>query len=289
VSLIIYLLVEGFKTGILSGLKKFLILAGICIGYLVLTKPVFGYVLIFMFLGLFFLMLKDFKNINYRKGLIILFTAFIVNAPYLIYTYNLTGRVFYWSNFGGDNLYWMTTPFKGEYGSWYDYNNIENDSLEFSYMIPGGEEIVRSNHKSDYEGILSLRGVEQDDALRKIAICNIKAHPVKFLMNCISNFGRIIFNFPYTFKLQTPRTLVRLPFNGIIMVLALFCLIPTIINWRKIPFAVRFMLVFSLLYLGGSTLGSAETRMFTIIVPVLLTWISFSLQKSVSVKLKFEL
>jgi hypothetical protein len=58
-------------------------------------------------------------------------------------------------------------------------------------------------------------------------------------------------------------------------------------NWREIIYPLRFMVIFVLLYLGGSVLGSAETRMFTVAVPILLFWIAFIVQKTMKVKLKF--
>ena len=78
-------------------------------------------------------------------------------------------------------------------------------------------------------------------------------------------------------------TLLRLPLNGINVVLLLFCIIPTFKNWKKIIFSIRFMLFFALLYLGGSIFASAETRMFTVIVPILLFWIAYIIQKTVKI------
>jgi len=75
--------------------------------------------------------------------------------------------------------------------------------------------------------------------------------------------------------------------NGIIAVLILFSLVPTIINWKETIFPIRFMVIFIFLYLGGSVLGSAETRMFTVAVPILLFWITFIVQRTVRVNLRF--
>lgn len=48
------------------------------------------------------------------------------------------------------------------------------------------------------------------------------------------------------------------------------------------------MILMAAVYLGGSTLASAETRMFTMIAPVLLAWIVFVMMKTVKIKLKFR-
>ena len=128
----------------------------------------------------------------------------------------------------------------------------------------------------------------QDDKFKSIAINNIKKHPLKFLQNWINNIGRILFNYPYSYILQNPRSLIYAPLNAFICVLLLFSLVPTYKNWYKINFAIRFLIFFSLIYLGGSTLGSAEHRMFSITAPVLLLWIAFILQNTIKINLKFN-
>lgn len=285
---ILYVSIKAFSDGGLLKTIKYLLIAGFLIGYLALAKPIFGYVSMLMLIINGIIWIINRKTLNYRKGIVILIIALSTASPYLIYTYRLTGKVFYWSSFGGDNLYWMSTPYEGEYGNWYSFYHFKADSLLLASEIFQGRKSYNANHLSDFQGIKNLRGVELDSAYKKIAIRNIKSHPQKFIKNCICNFGRIIFNFPYSYKLQSPETLLRLPFNGIIMVLGLFCLIPTLFNWRKIAFSIRFLIMFTLVYIGGSVLGSAETRMFSIIVPVLLLWIAFIIQRSIEIRIKID-
>jgi hypothetical protein len=129
---------------------------------------------------------------------------------------------------------------------------------------------------------------QQDDKLKKITISNIKNHPLKYINNCFCNLGRILFNYPYSYTLQRPGTLLRLPPNGVILVLGLFSLIPTLANWKRIVFPIRFVLFVFCLYMGGSLIGSAEARMFTVVIPILLVWISFVLERSVRLKIRFD-
>jgi hypothetical protein len=212
------------------------------------------------------------KVINYRKGIIIMLIAFTTFGPYLFYTSYLTGRLFYMGT-GSDNLYWLSTPYEREYGN---------------FITPAASDSLKFTHRTELIEIKKDSGLKRDDAYKRIAINNIKSHPVKFLKNCFSNIGRILFNYPYSYTFQKPATLLRLPLSGIIVVCMLFCVAPTLMNWRKIPFSIRFMLFFTFLYLGGSVFGSAETRMFTMVVPVLLFWIAYIIQKSTKIKLKFD-
>lgn len=301
IPLLIFALVKAFKSPDTKNARKYLLLAGVTLGYLILTKPVFGYVLLVLIISIVILWIFNTKSISYKKSIVVLLAAFIVNVPYLGYTYHLTGKMFYWSSFGGNNLYWMSTPYEGEYGSYYRFPFMASKD-----MIPGSEKLIQLHHQKDFEEMLKnpevrkanlingklqedlSNGIVQDDLLKKIAIQNIKSHPLKFIQNCISNAGRMIFNYPASYVLQKPSTLSRLPVNGTLIVFAIFCLIPTLANWRKIFFPLRFLLFFTLIYFGGSMLGSAETRMFTKIVPILLIWIAYILSKSIKFTFRFE-
>jgi hypothetical protein len=291
VSLIVWCTINAFEPSRTAFEHKvYTATSGVLMGFLILTKPIFGYVIITLLIGSAFFWLVFKNNFGFKKALLLLVVALFIASPYLLYTYQLTGKKFYWSSFGGDNLYWMSTPFPGEYGSWYYFETFRSDYV-LSEKEVFSEEIQQKyyqNHKEYFSEIEHHKGVELDDALKRLAIQNIKSHPKKFLLNCISNLGRIMFNFPYSYQVQSPKTLVRLPFNGFILVFAFLSLIPTVINWRRLPFSLRFLLFFSLIYLGGSVLGSAETRMFTIIAPVFLIWIGYVISKVVQVNLEFE-
>ncbi len=285
VSLLILSLSNAFRVSNFRSSLKYIIFSGLIIGYLALTKPIFGYIIMSLIIGIAVLLITNSKSKNYRKSILILLISLLTTTPYLIYTHRLTNRIFYWTTNGGNNLYWMSSPYEGEYGSWIQYPFSKTVQ---SSRIPGSKEMIELNHQKDFDEIFKYKGVEQNDIYKKIVLRNIKSNPLKFLENCFSNVGRIIFNFPRSYELQRPGTLLRLPSNGIIIVLVLFCLIPTFMNWRKIPFLIRFLLFFTLLYLGGSVLVSAEPRMFTMVVPIFLFWIAYVIQKSTKVKLRFD-
>lgn len=260
--------------------KYYLILAGFTLGYIVLTKFSFGYVLLLMIVGNVVLLIMNRKSIYYRKGMIILIISLAVNAPYLHYTYNLTGKMFYWGTPVGDSFYWMSTPFKGEYGDW---RPIYGGSDDKNTLI--------LNHQKDFEKLSKKGEINEamdDNILKQLAINNIKSHPLKYFKNYISNLGRMLFNFPFSYSLQNPYLLVRIPQNALLSFGLLFTFIPAYLNWNKIPYSLRFMLFIILMYLGGSSLASAETRMFTIAVPILLIWMAYIIPKTITVNLKFK-
>jgi hypothetical protein len=154
--------------------------------------------------------------------------------------------------------------------------------------LPVAGTFIAINHGKDFKEINKFNGVERDDAFKRIALNNIKSDPVKYLRNIICNAGRIIFDLTYSYQLQTYGNIMKIPKNGIIVILALMSLIITIVNWQKVLFSVRFMLFLVTLYFGGSIFGSADGRMFIVVVPILIIWITFIIDKSVFVKLKLD-
>jgi hypothetical protein len=83
------------------------------------------------------------RNLNHKKGFVIILIAFAITLPWLIYTYDLTGRIFYWTSVGGNNLYWLTSPHKNEYGNWYSDIRTDKDAAsqvheDLKYFVPGG-------------------------------------------------------------------------------------------------------------------------------------------------------
>lgn len=304
ISLLVYCLTRTFNTTDSIKPKKYVFISGILFGYIALTKIIFGYVLLCMLIGSLLVWLFNRHVTNYKKGVVIMLLAFVTVSPYLVYTYSLTGRVFYWGTSGGNNLYWMSSLAEDEYGSWFPdpetgkgplissgSGNEEGGQMNLknrSVYIPGAEDSIRIRHQADFEEINKYNnGPDRDDAYKKIVMKNIKSYPVKYIKNCFANIGRILFNYPYSYTPQKPGTLIRIPLNGIIVLLSLFCLIPTLLNWRRVTYAARYGLFIVAIYLGGSIFGSAEIRMFTIIVPVLLFWIGYMLQRTIKLHLKF--
>jgi hypothetical protein len=283
-----------------------LILSGLTLAFLILTKLIFGYVLLLFLASMLLLWMFNRRNLTHRLALQVLIVAFLMVLPYLFYTQSLSGRHFYWGTSAGLNLYPMSSPYADEYGSYLpgptDTRNEEVVSLtntgrekasgggmnliNRTVYVSSYMDSINRRHQVDYDTFRHYTGVALDDAYKRKAIENIGNHPVKFIKNCFSNLGRIFFNFPYSYMPQKPSTLARLPMSGTLFLLMLLAVYPTLMNWRRIPFAIRFLLLFALVYFGGSIPGSAETRMLTTVVPLLLPWLAFVLGRTI--KLDFN-
>jgi 4-amino-4-deoxy-L-arabinose transferase-like glycosyltransferase len=286
ISLLIFALVEVFKTPESNKTRKYIWLAGLTMGYIALTKVIFGYVLIIMLIVFFIFWLANIKNVSLKKGIYVILIAFLTVSPYLVYTYHMTGRIFYWG-FGKDSLYWMTTPYNGEYGDWkgeLSTGTFSNDN----YNIPGSDDTLKAHHGKDFEEFTRYRGMERDDAFKRAAMNNLKSHPLKYVQNVVYNMGRLVFHYPFSYSVQRTKVLLVFPINGIVFTLILYSLIPTILNWRKINCLFWFLLLFCFSYLGLSSLVSAQVRMFTIVVPILFFWFASIIDRSMVFKFKFD-
>jgi len=287
ISVLIYSLVRAFQPGKPSIIRKYIILSGFIFGYIVLTKIAFIYVLLTMLVGSIILWIFNTRKSNNKKLVGVTSIALLTILPYLVYAYFLTGQMFYWNTNTGDSLYWNSTPFSNEYGDW--KGDLSQGPPDLSnYNIPGAQDTLIAHHQKDFDIINQYSGRKRDDAFKQIAINNIKTHPLKFLQNCFYNAGRLLFHYPFSQAIQRPKILLVFPINGIILTLMLFCLIPTFLNWRKISLPLKFLLIFTFLYLGMSTLVSALVRMFTIIVPILIFWFAYIFEKSVKINLRFR-
>lgn len=276
ISILLYFLVRSYKTD----KKRNLYIAGLILGYMALVKVIFPWVVITMLLGFCVILIFNIKNVNVKKGILINLVAFVVISFYMMYTYSLTSRFFYFGSAGNDAFYWMSTPFENEFGDWnnqtFDATNSWRPERKLAIAL------LKENHQKDFEGIAKLNTLEKDDAILKIALNNVKNHPVKYVKNIISNVSRLFFGFPnnYTFESQ----LKKVWYFAIIYTFMLYSLIMTFIHWKKITFSVRFIFLFSFIYLGGSSLVSAESRNFIIILPALLFWIGYIFHKSVNIQ-----
>ena len=287
VVMVIHCLIKSFQQNGTKASVISIIWCGFFMGYLVLTKMIFGHVLIILIIGTVILRLIYRNDINIKRLLIILAIALGTTSPYLIYTYRITGKLFYWGN-GNDSLYWMTATAPNEYGSWFPNPLEDYDSVYLTYYIPGTGDSLIKYHREDLEDIKQYTGIDKDDAYFRHAIENIKDHPSKFVENYIYNVGRFIFQYPFSYGMHRPKVLIVFPIQGILLTLVLISLVITLMNWRRVPFPIKFLLFMTLLYCAGSTVVTAYLRMFTVIVPILVTWIAYMLENAIQIKLKIN-
>ena len=235
--------------------------ASVYLAYLALTKVFFGYVIVTI-LVLWLGLLLWRRTPALRNALMVFVLALIWCVPYLLYTRSLTGRNFYWGTSGGMSLYWISTPYPSELGSWFSVTDV-NEKPE---LAPHREFFAKLERFSD---------VERDDALKKQAVYNITHHPAKYVANWAANVGRLLFSYPFSLGSDRLSTYFYMVPNMFVVVLFLLSLFPAALRPRAIPFEMWALLIFALTAFSGSTLLSAYDRQFRPLVPMLCAWMGF--------------
>ncbi len=260
-----------------------LVLLAIAIAWLILTKVLFGYVFLIglVLIGLTYYFSTHKKALRVAALAIGLGLAF--QSPYLIYTYHLTGRPLYWANSGGSSLYWMSSPYPGEYGNWDSMNRTSFEGRDL--------EAIAANHQADAERLKEtlvgdFASVATDDLYKSLAIANIKARPLKFVQNCLANISRLFFGFPNSFQYENLKFLKYLP-NLFLLPLMVFSLLVAGFNFRAIPIVLRALIAVGLIYFILSVPLSAYPRMFLAVAPIFILAIAYVLHKSVRFRLRF--
>ena len=282
-SLLSYQIIKIYSTPVITW--QSICLSGFTLGFLILTKVIFAYVfIIILLLAVFFYLIQK-QSDKILKFVYILSIATVTIAPYVIYTYSLTGKFFYLSSEGGKVFYWMTSLDEHEYGDW----NNNNFTANCSGTVFCNSDFIAKNHASEIERIQHSRDVlEVDSLFKEFAIQHIKANPMKYVKNWYANIGRLLFGFPASYYFQSPTTLIRIYINSIILFAMVYAFIFSVWNWKNIPLEIKILILFSMIYLGLSSLVSAYPRQFNVMVPAILIWVVYAVKNSIKIDVRIS-
>lgn len=269
---IAYLLVVSLQT------KKNLniVLLAVFVTLLMLTRALAPYaILATTFIAVFL----KFKNAKYKSVLISIVLSFIFCTPYLIYNFNKTGNIFYWTSQGGSAIYYMTSPYKTDLGDWLgnlDTKDISRKQYDNDAQNRRLNKI--NNHANTIRIVEPLDVFQEDKVLKKMAFENLKRHPLKYCMNWINNVNRMFFGTPFSYATQHPLAALRIWPNAIVYVSLLLCFVTFLFyNIRKNSqiFILLGFLVIS--YIGLSSLVTSMPRYIYTLTPVVFVLIAIQL------------
>lgn len=260
------------------------VLAAIFLALLILTKVLFAYVIVVCFLLLIvkFLFFKNPEKSLRTGGLCI--AAITLCIPYLIYTYSLTGKVFLWGTGGGAILYWKTSPFSDEFGNWHRFNSIATN-IDIRCQDPEAME----HHLAINEELQSLSYIKRDEWLRERAIDNLKNYPERYAINTVASFGRLLFSYPYSYTAQKLSTYYYMLPNMFLFASSVFCAIVGLLRYRLIPWEMRALLAFSVIYIGGICLLNGIPRHLLPVFPVIILLNAFVITRILSLRMRNQL
>jgi len=181
----------------------------------------------------------------------------------------------------------MSTNYDQEYGDW-KTNDLHNAQFPVQYESAEGDSILKMDHGHDIALVLKQTEIGRDSLFKKIALNNIRQRPRKFIRNCFYNISRMLFNTPFSFTYQDAGSVSNIITGSMILWSSLIAAVLSIINWRRMIYPVKFLLLITLVYLLLATTLSAYPRMFDVIVPVLLFWIAIVVANMPKLKLQFK-
>lgn len=269
---------------------KSLLKISIALGYVALTKVIFGYVLL-VFLILSAIIYELSKQKVFQKNILVAGIALLFCVPYLGYTYKETGKLFYWGNSGGELLYWTASPHQTDLGEWHTGGPGMNDFFAERYHLSGVDpELVFSvneritdriyqDHKGFKERLNGLEAYSADALYKKEALKNMKAHPLNFLKNWIMNIGRITLGYPHALYAKPPfsafMSLLNIIKSSFLVVFFLSSLLLSLKLLKQINPVYWSILLLGMIYFGGVSLLAAQSQRFLIpLTPILVIWIS---------------
>ncbi len=256
----------AFRQMIIPGfLLAFLIWVKVFFALVVLTGIVTGIV--------YFLVVR--KKVV-LKWVTLLLLGYGLATPWLVYTYQMTGRVWYWSSNGGEQLYWMSSHLDQEYGNWIESTSVLN--RDFPEMD--------QRHLVLYDSAYTKPWIERNDLFFHIAKENIKKDPGGYVYNAIANALRLVADGPNSYYHQSLRPYFFLFFNLILLVPLVLTILPAWKNKQYLPFEIIAVCFLILIYWGGSIFIASIQRYFIIIVPFILLWITFVFSHFVQVTFK---
>ena len=296
VSLLLYSSLQLFKNPKSNTIFK----VAVILTFLILTRVIFAYVtvvfLVIGLIGMIFLKHEFYKKLSKIGVLSLLFCL-----PYLIFTYSITDKFFYWSSNGGLLLYWTASPYEEDMGEWHTlhinhdhfaarYNSFSG--LDSLYLRNVNEVIINkinNNHKAFAESLSGKNILESDDALKEKALSNIREHPKAFLKNWLLNIGRLLVGIPHAIYHKPPFSPVFTLINTVKSSFLICFLFMSVILFLGRPIVQNlylfWILILLIIYLGGQSILSVQSQRFMLpIYPLILFFITVSLNNFIEIK-----
>ena len=196
----------------------------------------------------------------------------ILCAPFLIHVHSLTGSYFSWGTNGGEHLYWMAINDEDVWGSWVP----EDRSEQIDFLIDNGfAQEVRVGE--------AMNGPEANQYYTALARQRIAENPLGFMQNIVANAGRVLFNYPYSFRPQSLFTYgYLLPNAALYLSFALSALLLPI-TWKRQHLGLSCSILLGLVYLGGNILVGSTGRQGVLLLGPLLVWLAWQMRVLINI------
>lgn len=182
--LFVVLAMLGLDRALRTDARLPLLAAGLALGALALTRVEYGWVLAGVVALALLRWVRGGERAPVARRLAVCgIVGLALCVPWLAYTQSVTGKLLYWGNSAGLSLFWMSPTVRGETGEWHPARHVMRDPA------------LRAE-RPFFRHLRTLPPLEQDLALRRRALENIGADPVRYLRNLAANASRLPFLVP---------------------------------------------------------------------------------------------
>jgi hypothetical protein len=243
--------------GVRDGDRSSLVLSGLCLGGLALTRVEYGTVVAIALAVCVAALLLPSWRATARRAVAIFALALAICVPWLVYTYDVTDELFYWGNSGGLSLYWIAPNAPEDLGEPHPV-----------YQVFADPDLA--HHRPFFRSIEHLGPVEHDKALRREATDRIGDDPLGYGTRLAANFSRLWFRAPLSYESVGPKTLFY-AVPGALLLAALL-----LAGWRLLRRRARLpreLAPFLLVAAGGfgvHVLAAGYPRSIAPLVPVMV-------------------
>ena len=249
-------LVVGFMLAFTLDLRRprpmTLFAASASLAALAVTRAVFGWVLLAtLVLALAIFLVR--RSGACKRFAVATAIALALTSPWLLYTYEVTGKPFYWATSGGFALYWMSSPYPGDLGDWL----LSADAKD---LAP---------HRPFLDRLNGLNQVEFDEQARAEALRLIRQHPQKYVENVAASMSRLWFSTPFSYTPQKLSTTFYILPNAFLLVGLVASAAIIARSRRRRPEFIPFTLVI-VAGIGITVLVCSLTRYLVPLVPLML-------------------
>ena len=252
-------LVVGFMLAFTLDLRRprplTLFAASASLAALAVTRAVFGWVLLAtLVLALAIFLVR--RSRACKRFAVATAIALALTSPWLLYTYEVTGKPFYWASSGGLSLYWMSSPYPGDLGDWHSVEDVRREAD----LAP---------HRPFFDRLNGLNQVEFDEQVKAEALRLIRQHPQAYVENVAANMSRLWFSTPYSYTPQTLSTNFYILPNAFLLVGLVASAAIIARSRRRRPEFIPFTLVLAA-GIGITVLVAAVSRYLVPFVPLVL-------------------
>lgn len=245
------------------GSTRHAVLAGLSLGALVMTRLEYGWIVAIALCGAclwwavaWLLRGRQAEPVRIARACaLICGIGMLACVPWLIYTYALTGRPFYWGNSGGLSLYWMSSPSPSQLGQWHAPHTVLTSPSLVGY-------------RPFFRHLATLPPVKRDLALQHAAVVQAVGHPAKYALNLLANLGRMFLGFPFSFTLSLAVIVGLILFNGTLLAGLLAAARSLRRHRLPLPRETVPFLAFGALIFALHILPTSEPRMILPAIPI---------------------